>query len=96
MNKWAVEIGNEHVITWLCVQLVVENPELRLESLKWVLEHKDDIKKADLTVVAEPLTSCLVDKDSKVRKEAEKVIIEVMPFTGLEPFSRKVMSLKPA
>jgi hypothetical protein len=96
MNKWALEVGNENVIPWLIVQLVVENPELRLESLKWVLEHKEDIKKADHTVLPEPLTGCLIDRDAKVRKEAEKVIIEVMPFTGFEPFSRKVMSFKPA
>jgi hypothetical protein len=69
----------------------VENPELRMESLKWVLEHKEDMSKADHSVMAEPLTSCLIDKDSKVRKEAEKVIILVMPYTGYEPFSRTVM-----
>lgn len=67
-----------------------------MESLKWVLEHKEDMCKADHSVMAEPLTNCLIDKDSKVRKEAEKVILLVMPFTGYEPFNRTVMKFKPA
>lgn len=63
---------------------------MRNESLKWVYERKDEIKKAEHPPCVVPLTSCLVDKDAKVRKEAEKVIVEVIPFVGKDPFMKQV------
>ena len=86
--KWAEAIGAEHVITYLAIQLEIENPELRLNSLTWIMEHRLDIKKADHSQMAVPLTQCLIDRDAKVRKEAEKCIIEVMPYVGPEPFQK--------
>jgi hypothetical protein len=96
IGKWAEALGPEHVITYLAMQLEIENPELRLNSLNWIMEHRLEIKKAEHASMAVPLTCCLIDKDAKVRKEAEKVIIEVMPYIGSEPFQKQCSSFKPA
>lgn len=96
IGKWAEALGPEHVITYLAMQLEIENPELRLNSLNWIMENRLEIKKAEHASMAVPLTCCLIDKDAKVRKEAEKVIIEVMPYIGSEPFQKQCSSFKPA
>ena len=96
INKWAESVGNEQVITACLMQIEVENPELRTESLKWVLEHKEDIKKCEHSAAVTPLTMCLVDKGAAIRKEAEKVIVEILPYVTKDPFSKQIMSLKPA
>lgn len=67
VNKWADAVGPEPVITWTCAQVETENPELREESFKWILQHKNEIKGADHTVMVKPLVDCLQDKSSKIR-----------------------------
>ena len=47
IGKWAEALGPEHVITYLAMQLEIENPELRLNSLNWIMEHRLEIKKAE-------------------------------------------------
>lgn len=96
VNKWAEAIGNEPVVQMLCVQMETENPELRDEGFKWILAHKEGIKGADHQLMVKPLMSCLTDKVSKIRSCAEEVIVEVMAFTGFEPFARQLKDLKPA
>ena len=96
MNKWAESIGAETVVTYACAQLEQENPELREEGLKWILAHKDAIKNSDHTLMVKPLVDCLLDKVSKIRQQAEEIIVEVMSMTGFEPFSRVAKDLKTA
>ena len=96
MNKWSEAIGPESIITWTCAQLESENPELREEGLKLIIAHKEGIKGADHTLMVKPLVDCLLDKVSKIRSQAEEVIVDVMAFTGYEPFSRVAKDLKTA
>jgi hypothetical protein len=46
--------------------------------------------------MVKPLVDCLLDKVSKIRQQAEEVIVEVMSMTGFEPFSRVAKDLKTA
>lgn len=96
MNKWGEAIGPEIVITWATVQMETENPELREESLLWILANKEGIKAADHSVMVKPLTMCLVDKTTKIRTKAEEVIVEVMQIVGTEPFMRECKDMKTA
>ena len=68
MNKWSEQIGAEVVIPVLCGLCKTENPELRGEGLKWVLQHKDSIKEADTSNIIEPLVACLSDKSKAIRE----------------------------
>lgn len=96
MDKWAEAIGPEALITHTCCHLEVENPELRDEGLKWIIAHKDGIKGAELALMVKPLCDCLSDKVSKIRVLAEEIIVEVMAYTGFEPFGKIAKTLKPA
>ena len=44
MDKWAEHVGPEVIINNLTVQIALDNPESRTESLKWILKQKDSIK----------------------------------------------------
>jgi hypothetical protein len=46
--------------------------------------------------MVKPLVDCLLDKVSKIRQQAEEVIVEVMSMTGFEPFSRVAKDLNTA
>jgi hypothetical protein len=96
MDKWAEAIGPEALVTYTCSHLEVENPELRDEGLKWILLHKEGIRGADHTVMVKPLCDCLTDKVSKIRLLAEEIIVEVMAYTGFEPFGKIAKTLKQA
>ena len=65
---------------------MVENPESRGESFKWILEHIDDVPNADTSVMIKPLISCLTDKLKATRENAEKVIGIIMPIVGYQTF----------
>ena len=82
MNKWAEAIGDHKIIDSLCPSLTEPNPEFREEALTWVLAHKPALKKADHKELVAPLVQCLLDKTSKIRSNAEEIIIEVMGFIG--------------
>ncbi len=88
MNKWSEAIGPELVVQYTCSQVEIVNPELREEGLKWIVAHKEGIKGADHTMMVKPLVDCLLDKTAKIRLLAEEIIVEVMTFTGFEPFSK--------
>jgi hypothetical protein len=96
MDKWAEAVGGSPVVTYACAQLEQENPELREEGLKWILAHKESVRGADHTLMVKPLVDCLLDKVSKIRQQAEEIIVEVMSMTGFEPFSRVAKDLKTA
>jgi len=61
-----------------------------------LLANKSSIKGADHSAMVKPLVDCLLDKVSKIRQQAEEVIVEVMSVTGFEPFSRVAKDLKTA
>lgn len=86
INKWADAVGPELVINKLMEVLMVENPESRGESFKWILEHIDDVPNADTSVMIKPLISCLTDKLKATRENAEKVIGIIMPIVGYQTF----------
>ena len=46
-NKWAEAIGPEIVINNMCTYLEAGNPEMRNESLKWMVENKAAIAKCE-------------------------------------------------
>lgn len=82
MNKWAEAIGDHKIIDSLAPYLTEGNPELREEALTWILAHKPALKKVEHKELVAPLVQCLLDKTSKIRSNAEEVIIEVMGYIG--------------
>jgi hypothetical protein len=46
--------------------------------------------------MVKPLVDCLLDKASKIRTSSEEIIVEVMTYTGYEPFGKVVANLKTA
>ena len=88
MKKWEKAIGATPIVQQLVIQCETENPELRKYSLTWVIEHKDGIQGAEVELMVKPLCVCLCDKDSKIRVQAEEIIVVVMQQTGFEPFQR--------
>jgi len=71
MNKWSDSIGAEIIINHLIATLTVENPELRTEGLKWIIEHIDAIPDGDTQSMIAPLISCLSDKSKAIRESTE-------------------------
>jgi len=65
---------------------VQDNPELRTETLTWIIKQKDAIKLADAKELIKPLVACLSDKTPTIRNMSEQVICDVMPITGYAPF----------
>ena len=81
-NKWAEAIGAELVLNHLFVKLVVENPELRTECLKWIIQNIESVPSADTSAMVAPLISCLSDKSKAIRDQTEQVMEVVMPIVG--------------
>ena len=68
MDKWAAALeSSSEVLTVICKQVELENPELREEGFKWMLAHLDGIKCCDHKLMIKPLVSCLTDKKSTIR-----------------------------
>lgn len=48
MNKWAEALeSHSEIISVIAKNMEVENPEMREEGFKWILEHLDGIKGCD-------------------------------------------------
>lgn len=71
VDKWAEQIGPEQVITQIGAAIALENPEMRAEGIKWILDHQDSIKDADCVSMVKPLVSCLTDKVKDIRDKTE-------------------------
>lgn len=95
-EKWAEAIGSELVMNLMCGYLSDGNPELRENSLAFMLSHKEDIQKMEHAAMYKPLIACLTDRSGKIRTLAEQVIVIVMGFTGAGPFTSGIKDLKPA
>ena len=67
MDKWAEHVGPEIIINNLAPMLTQENPELRSESLKWIIKQKDSIKLTETKEYVKALVSCLSDKTPAIR-----------------------------
>jgi len=46
--------------------------------------------------MVKPLVDCLCDKVAKIRMMAEEITVEVMTYTGFEPFAKVTKDLKTA
>lgn len=82
MNKWAEAIGEHKVIDSLAPYLTEGSPEMREEALTWIIAHKSALAKTDHKELVAPLVNCLLDKTSKIRAQAEELIVGVMGFIG--------------
>lgn len=96
MDKWAEAIGEHKVIDSLAEYLTNGSPELREEGFAWIIAHKQALAKCEHKDLISPLVSCLLDKTSKIRTQAEEVIMIVMGFIGFQAFMNGTMDLKPA
>lgn len=74
MDKWAEHVGPEVIINNLTVQIALDNPESRTESLKWILKQKESIKSSDYKELVKPLVASLADKTPTIRGLAEEVV----------------------
>ena len=95
-NKWKEAIGPEHVIANMCTYLADGNPELRSDSLKWIVENKAAIAKCDHREMVKPLIVCLTDRSGPIRTMAEEAIVETMTHVGFSAFQEGIRDLKPA
>ena len=78
IDKWAEAVGPETVMNYAIPLLSQENPELRTETLNWVLKNKESIPEADHSTFVKPLMLLLQDKSPTIRNNTELVIVVVM------------------
>lgn len=96
VNKWKEAIGAEHVINNMCTYLPDGNPELRNDSLKWIVENKAAIAKCEHREMVKPLIICLTDRSGPIRTMADEAIVETITHVGFAPFQEGIRDLKPA
>ena len=96
MDKWGDAIGPEKIIDKVSQEMVVENPELRKEALKWIEKNKESIGDADAQSMIKPFVTCLSDKSKDIRDQTEALCCEIMPHTGFNDFMSVTKDFKPA
>lgn len=96
INKWSEEAGIEQVILYSSEPLGIDNPELRSELLKWLLEHKESFKNIDMKNYVQPVLACLQDRSASIRNLAEIFFSEVVEVVSFEAFLPYLKDIKPA
>ena len=95
MDKFAEASGAETVINCLPALLEKDNPEMRSETLTWIIKNKESLGKSDSRSLVNSLVSAMQDRSKEIRARAEEVIAEVMPHAGFPSFSCAIQDLKP-
>lgn len=80
----------------MCTYLLDGNPEIRLEMLKWICDHKAAIAKCEHAPMIKPFIMCLTDRSSPIRVLADEAIVATMGSTGFAIFGDNIKDLKPA
>ena len=95
-DKWSDAIGAEHIINNMCTYLSDGNPEIRMESLKWIAAHKEAIERCEHQAMIKPIILCLTDKKGEIRTLADEAIVTLIGHVGFSPFQEGIRDLKPA
>ena len=76
--------------------LITDNPELRVELLKLLLEHKERFKYLDMKCYIPSILSCLQDRSASIRLQAENLFAETIGAIKLESYRPFLKDIKPA
>ena len=96
LNKWADEAGADIVIIYSAGPINTDNPELRSELLRWLLDHKALFKVVDMKPHIQGVLACLQDRSAQIRALAESMFSEVVEIVGFEAFQPYLKDIKPA
>lgn len=96
VESWKEAVGAETIINIIGAHIQPDNPEMRTCLLKFMIDNKEAIDKAELDPLVKPLIDCLTDKTPEIRKLAEEVIVEVMRPLSYDAFVKGIQDLKPA
>jgi cytoskeleton-associated protein 5 len=96
INKWAEEAGFESVILYAAGPLATDNPELRSELLKWLIEQKHHFRSLDMKIYVQGTLACLQDRNALIRNLAESFYSEIVEIVGFEAFQVYLKDIKPA
>jgi cytoskeleton-associated protein 5 len=88
----------ESMLPGIGAALVPENSVQRKDLSKWLADNLELAKDKlpDLSPLVSPLISCLQDKNSDVRKQAQSCLKFVVQSVGFAPIKEKASSLKGA
>jgi len=95
LDKFAEAAGADCIINAASILLEKDNPELRSGILRWILNHKQELEKADMSPLIRGLVSCMQDRSKDIRTMAEEIIGETVPLVGHEAFMEGIKDLKP-
>lgn len=96
INRWAEEAGADIVIVYSAGPLNTDNPELRSELLRWLLDHKGYFKDLDMKSFITGTLACLQDRSAQIRTLAESFFSEIVEIVGFEAFQPYLKDIKPA
>lgn len=96
VNKWSEEAGPDIIINLTVGPLLTDNPELRSELLKWLIDHKESFKLIDAKIFVPSVLACLQDRSASIRNLAELFFAEIVEIIGFECFQPSLKDIKPA
>lgn len=96
INKWGEEAGLDQVIIYSAGPLTTDNPELRNELLKWLLDHKTAFKEVDMKNYIQASLACLQDRSASIRSLAEVFFSEIVEIVTFDAFLPFLKDIKPA
>jgi len=95
LNKFLEVIGIEPILETIGLVLEKNNPELRIEALRWILKNKESVKEVDTSYLVKTLIVVRQDKVKEIRELADDVIAIVIESTGYQLFFNSIQDLKP-
>lgn len=96
LEKWGVNAGADSIISMSGPLLSQDSPEMRTDLLSWILSNRESIKTADIKSLIPGILSCLQDKSTKIRGQAELLFGEIIDLTGFDPIQPFLKDIKPA
>ncbi|OMJ83062.1 hypothetical protein SteCoe_16098 [Stentor coeruleus] len=96
IDKWAEETGQESIVNYAGQPLTIDNADLRIELLNWLLAHKDIFPKCDMKQMAPGILSCLQDRTANIRNIAETLFSETIIMIGISTYEPLLKDIKPA
>lgn len=90
IDAWKQAVGAESIINLIGKHITPDNPEIRTALIKFLIENKDSINKAEFESLVKPLIDCACDKTPEIRKLAEEVIVDVMRFSSYDTFIKNI------
>lgn len=93
--KWVENNGVEHIIGMANAYLMKDNFDLRNELLNLFLNNKNNLEKCDMIVLIEGIIACLLDRNIKIRNNAEIMASEMLKYMHISLFYKILSKFKP-